>query len=218
MPEPKGVCYRDGMAIRVPPGCRRRFAVEQIISRLVRDFEDGKLTRRQLIQTLALGVAAGPVAMAVQGTSTAKSTIPPPGKPTNWKTVWLDHVSYQVSDYRRSTAFYRDLLGWEVLHDDGGKQCSMKIGNLGGIIIRNSSSYKGIFSDVQRGAANPGTGLINHISWGIEPWDTDKVKHELESRGLKPRPDMDGKFQSFHLLDPDGSDLQISNQKDVNLL
>jgi hypothetical protein len=61
-------------------------------------------------------------------------------------------------------------------------------------------------------------GVIDHISWGIEPWDSAKVKAELEKRGLDPRPDMNGKFQSFHVHDPDGWDLQISNQTDTSQL
>jgi len=44
------------------------------------------------------------------------------------------------------------------------------------------------------------------------------VKAELEKRGLDPQPDMNGKFQSFHLRDPDGWDLQISNQSDTSQL
>ena len=59
----------------------------------------------------------------------------------------------------------------------------------------------------------PLTGVINHISYGVDPWDTEKVKAELERRGLKPRPDMVGdNFKSFHVFDPDGWDLQISNK------
>ena len=99
--------------------------MENVIGGLLQDFEAGKLTRRQLIQTLALGVTAGPAALAAAQNPAEKSSIPPPHSPAPWKTVWLDHVSYAVSDYRRSTAFYRDLLGWEIIHDDGQKQCSM---------------------------------------------------------------------------------------------
>jgi len=44
-------------------------------------------------------------------------------------------------------------------------------------------------------------------------WNSEAVKSELERRGLKPRPDMVGdNFKSFHVYDPDGWDLQISNQ------
>jgi hypothetical protein len=51
--------------------------------------------------------------------------------------VWLDHISYAVTDYRKSTAFYRDLMGWEIRNDNGKNQCTMKIGDIGEIIIRN---------------------------------------------------------------------------------
>jgi len=33
---------------------------------------------------------------------------------------------------------------------------------------------------------SPITGVIDHISFGVEPWDTDKVKAELERRGQRP--------------------------------
>ncbi len=178
--------------------------METIINGLLTDFEKGKMTRRQLIQSLALVAAAAPVATAAAQTS---STIPPATGPAPFKTVWLDHISYAVTDYRKSTAFYRDLMGWEIKHDDGKQQCTMKIGDIGEIIVRNK----------REGAAGaqsaPVTSVINHVSFGVAPWDTDKVKAELERRGLNPRPDMVGQgFKSFHVKDPDGWDLQISNQ------
>ncbi len=189
--------------------------MEHLISRMLQDFEAGKLTRRQLIQALALGVTVGPAALAAAQKPAEKLSIPPPLSPAPWKTVWLDHVSYAVSDYRRSTAFYRDLMGWEIIHDDGQKQCSMKIGNVGGIIIRNRAGYAGVAA----GPTQPSiTGVIDHVSWGIQPWDTAKVKAELEKRGLDAKPDMNGAFQSFHVHDPDGWDLQISNQTDTSQL
>jgi catechol 2,3-dioxygenase-like lactoylglutathione lyase family enzyme len=192
--------------------------MESVIAGLLKDFEDGKMTRRQLIQSLAMAAAAAmPAAAASAQTAPA---IPAAGGPAPWKTVWLDHISYAVSDYRRSTAFYRDLMGWEIKKDNGTNQCSMKIGNIGGVIIRNSrpaAAPAASTAPAANGAPAPAPimGVINHISWGVEPWDTEKVKAELERRGLKPRPDMVGdNFKSFHVKDPDGWDLQISNQKD----
>ena len=189
--------------------------MEQIISGLLDDFAAGKLTRRQLIRTLAAGVTAGSAVLAGAQKPADQSGLSPANSPAPWKTVWLDHISYAVSDYRRSTAFYRDLMGWEIIHDDGQKQCSMKVGNVGGIIIRNRAGYAGAVGGTTQSAI---TGVIDHVSWGIEPWDTAKVKAELEKRGLDPRPDMNGKFQSFHVHDPDGWDLQISNQADTSQL
>ncbi len=181
--------------------------MEHVIDGLLKDFEAGTLTRRQLITSLATAAvaAAAPSALA----QTVRS-IPPPRDPAPWKTVWLDHISYSVSDYRKSTAFYRDLMGWEIKHDNGRNQCSLSIGNVGGIIIRNNG---------QAASRRRITGVIDHVSWGIEPWDTNTVKAELQRRGLDPRADMVGRnFKSFHVKDPDGWDLQISNQRDTREL
>ena len=209
--------------------------MEGEIARLLGEFEKGRMTRRQLIQSLAL-VAAGAVpgadALAQNRSAAPAAPIPQAVAPTGWKTVWLDHISYAVSDYRKSTAFYRDLMGWTIRNDNGTNQCTLDVNGLGGIIIRNSrrpdASAQGGAAPASaapatanasgaqgggRGNRPPLTGVINHISWGIQPWDTDKVKAELEKRGLTPRPDMVGdNFKSWHVFDPAGWDLQISNQ------
>ena len=192
--------------------------MERVIAKLLEDFEGGKMSRRQLIQSLAMAALAAPAAVLAQSPTAAA---PPAHAAAPWKTVWLDHISYAVSDYKKSTAFYTNLMGWEVQNDNGTNQATLKIGNVGGIIIRNSRRPAGEGAPAApAAAAQPGqpprpplTGVINHISYGIEPWDTDKVKAELERRGLNPRPDMVGdNFKSFHVFDPDGWDLQISNK------
>jgi catechol 2,3-dioxygenase-like lactoylglutathione lyase family enzyme len=191
--------------------------MEILVDKIVGDFESGRITRRQLIQTLALCATAPAAAAAAAQTPAAGSAA---GGPAPWKTVWLDHISYAVSDYKKSTEFYKNLMGWEVENDNGKNQATLKIGNVGGIIIRNSRRPEDGGSAAAAPAAQanqtprpPLTGVINHISYGITPWDTEKVKAELERRGLKPRPDMVGdNFKSFHVFDPDGWDLQISNK------
>ena len=217
--------------------------MEQLIDNLLQDFERGKMSRRQLIQSLALAAAAAApgATLLAQGAQKAPSMIPAAQGAAPWKTVWLDHISYAVSDYRRSAAFYRDLMGWEIKNDEGSRQATLKIGDIGEIIIRNnrqggdaapttgstSGSTAATTTPATTGAAGgqrgnaqprpPLTGVINHISWGVSPWDTEKVKAELERRGLNPRPDMVGQnFKSFHVFDPDGWDLQISNQTREN--
>ena len=67
------------------------------------------------------------------------------------------------------------------------------------------------------GAAPERRARIDHISFGISPWDTDAVKAELEKRGLKaqidtsPRDDIHvAAFKSYHTTTPNGFDLQIS--------
>jgi catechol 2,3-dioxygenase-like lactoylglutathione lyase family enzyme len=189
--------------------------MEALVDKIVGDFESGRITRRQLIQTLAL-CATAPAAAAAQVPAAGSAA----SGPAPWKTVWLDHISYAVSDYKKSTEFYKNLMGWTVENDNGKTQATLRIGNVGGIIIRNSRRPDDGASAAAPAAAQasqpprpPLTGVINHVSYGIEPWDTDKVKTELERRGLKPRPDMVGdNFKSFHVYDPDGWDLQISNK------
>ena len=194
--------------------------MENVIEKLLGDFESGKMSRRQLIQSLALfATAPAAIASAAQAPA-ASAAAAAAGTPAPWKTVYLDHISYAVADYKKSTAFYTNLMGWKVRNDNGTNQASLDIGNVGGIIIRNSRRPAGEGAPAAAAAAQPGqpprpplTGVINHISYGIEPWDTDKVKAELERRGLNPRPDMVGdNFKSFHVFDPDGWDLQISNK------
>lgn len=183
--------------------------MEAVIARLLNDFEHGKLSRRQLVQTLALVAVGSPVASAL-----AQSAVPAPGTlpPAPWKTVWLDHISYAVSDYKKSAEFYSGLMGWEVKNDDGN-QAQLDINGIGGIIIRNPRRP----GQGQGAPRAPITGVINHISWGVQPWDTEGVKAELEKRGLNPRVDNQGdNFKSWHVRDPDGWDLQISNQTKEN--
>jgi hypothetical protein len=143
--------------------------MELVIDGLLKDFEAGKMTRRQLIKSLTVAaVAAAPASALAQ--NAGKMTIPPSTGPAPWKTVWLDHISYAVSDYRKSTAFYRDLMGWEIKNDNGNNQCSMKIGNIGGIIIRNNrQAREGAPAPAASDGQPPITGVINHVSWGVEP-------------------------------------------------
>ena len=53
--------------------------------------------------------------------------------------------------------------------------------------------------------------MFDSFCWGIEPWDAKTVEAELRKRGLNPIAENQGDFQSFHVKDADGFDLQISN-------
>ena len=178
--------------------------MEQTIETLLNEFEAGRMNRRQLIKSLAMVASVAAPATTLAQTMPAKAP---------WKTVHLDHISYSVTDYKRSVAFYSSLMGWEVANDNGTNQATLKIGEVGEIIIRNARRPDGAPAPAAQANRPPITGVINHISYGIAPWDTEGVKAELEKRGLAPRPDNVGEnFKSWHVLDPDRWDLQISNQ------
>ena len=94
--------------------------MEQLITKLLRDFEDGLSNRRQLIQnlTLAFTAVAGGTAYAQTPAGQSAGT-----KESPFKTVELDHISYQVNDYRVTRDFYAELMGMEVKNDNGRNQC-----------------------------------------------------------------------------------------------
>jgi catechol 2,3-dioxygenase-like lactoylglutathione lyase family enzyme len=182
--------------------------MEGFINKLLEDFERGNMTRRQLVETMAVAVVAGPAIAATSPGMLRASGIPT--KPAPWRTVHLDHISYQVTDHVKSSAWYADLMGWTV-KNQSDNQTTLAISEVGEMIIRNRRTPPSAGSGPQV------TGLIDHVSFGIDPWDRDSVKAELIGRGLSPRDDFqDGGFESYHVKDPDGWDLQLSNQTTVS--
>lgn len=131
---------------------------------------------------------------------------------TGWKTVWLDHFSFNVTNYKETASFYSNLLGWAPTYDEGS-QHELMIGEVGDIIIRGGNAFDPAFG--KSGA--PRSARIDHISFGITPWDTDGVKAELEKRGLRAQIDTStgddihvAAFKSYHTATPNGYNLQIS--------
>ncbi len=155
-----------------------------------------------------------------QTTAYISPTAPLPFKPTDWQTVWLDHMSFRVSNYKKSASFYSNLMGWTPSYDEGS-QNELLIGDVGDILIRSPKPI------IPGTPALPPGALLDHISFGIAPWDVDRVRAALVSRGLPVRVDTssvhlgpDGvyvsddihqaAFQSYHTTTPNGFNLQIS--------
>jgi hypothetical protein len=144
-----------------------------------------------------------------KGAASGKTSAPAPFASTAWKTVWLDHISFEVTDYKETAAFYHALLGWK-LGTDEGSQNTMDIGDVGGVIVRRGNRGP-------QAAGAPRRAGMGHISFGITDFDPDKVKEELTKRGLSAREDTGGRgdihtapYKSYHTTTPNGFDLQIS--------
>jgi len=181
------------------------------------------ISRRQLLQLAAAAAVSTPAmsfgqAAGAQGRGQApRDTTPlvPPFEATGWKTVWLDHLSYQCVDYKKAAAFYATLMGWKVRSDDG-KQAMLDIGeNSGGILIRGglTAPPPAAITDAGLGVSRPPVqAVFDGFAWGIEPWDTDAVKAALVKRGLNPVADHHGTdYKSFLVKDPDGFDVAVTN-------
>ena len=201
------------------------------LATLFNDFDRGRLSRRQLLTALAVALAVRPATTLAQGQCGGTRAGTPecdptpaklPFEPTGWKTVLLDHFSCQVVDYPKEAAYYAALMNWKIRSDDG-KQAMLDIGDWGGLLLRGGYQAPPPMPAAEPDAGGRGGGrggapraprlaAFDSFCWGIEPWDAKKVEAELRARGLTPVADNQGKdFQSFHVKDPDGFDLQISN-------
>ena len=179
--------------------------METVISQLIEQFEKGTVTRRQLIQSLALAAVAAPGAAPV-GAQTG-----------GFRTMNLDHVAYNVVDFRRTRDFYAGLLGLTVVNDNGKNNCELHFGGARGVGVRDRMMMS--LTNLPEPSGAPGAAVrrpgIDHIAWKIEDWDTDRVRAELERRGLKPRLAAGGaidtpNYVSLTVPDPDGLGVQIS--------
>jgi catechol 2,3-dioxygenase-like lactoylglutathione lyase family enzyme len=156
--------------------------MEQIIANLVHEFEQGKLTRRQLIQNLTIAATAATAVSSVPAAAAEARVL----NATNF-----NHVSYQVTDYAKTRDFYAGLFGMKVSEDDG-KQCRLSFGN-NILIIRNRQPAP----------------KVDHIAYTIANWDQEKeaMAAEVKRRGLKI---VQGDTKtSLHILDPDGFQVQF---------
>jgi catechol 2,3-dioxygenase-like lactoylglutathione lyase family enzyme len=206
------------------------------LTKLFQAFDRGRLSRRQLLTALGMAAAIRPASAFAQGQcGGAKKGTPEcdptpaklPFEPTGWKTVLLDHFSCQAADYAKEAAFYAALMNWKIRSDDG-KQAVLDIGDWGGLVLRGGyvapppppapppsaappEGAPGAGRGGQGGPRPPRNAAFDGFCWGIEPWNARTVEAELKKRGLTPVADNHGDFQSFHVKDPDGFDLQISN-------
>jgi catechol-2,3-dioxygenase len=153
--------------------------MENVIAKLLQDFEQGKMNRRQLIKSLSVAAAAAAgMAPAAQG--------------KQLEALYVNHISYQVNDYKKVRDFYVDLLGMKATEDDG-KQCRLVFGN-NMLIPRNR--------------ANGGPPKVDHIAYTITNWDAEKeaLEAELKRRNLT----YTGTAKtSFQVKDPEGMGVQF---------
>jgi catechol 2,3-dioxygenase-like lactoylglutathione lyase family enzyme len=141
-------------------------AMEAVISNLLQRFEKGALSRRELVQGLAmLAVAGGASPAAAQGTAL--------------KAVKVDHVSIQVTDLPRAIAFYQKVFGMTLVSEDKPNEIS-RMGTNGKVIV--SLHHK-----------NP-TGIVDHFAIGVEGFNRDAVTESLNAMGLRPENNLDAGF------------------------
>ena len=131
--------------------------MEAIISNLVTRFERGSLSRRELVQGLAMLAASGTAAAAQEGG-------------LDFKSADIDHVSIHVADLQRSVDFYQKMFGFTVVSQDqpGG---IIRLGNTKVLVSLNHGSPAGI---------------VDHFAIGIPGFSRESAARYLTQRGATP--------------------------------
>ena len=181
-------------------------------------YDNRTVSRRRVLRALGAAAASAPLAAFAQGRcmltfgtpACNTSDIPPLFEPTGWKTVALDHVVFRAAEYQKEAAFYIALMGWKLRSDDG-RQAVLDVGDWGSAIFKQADP--GAFDDAASGSPRGASArvVVESFSFAIDRWNAKNVEAELRKRGLTPVADNDREFESFHVKDPDGWDVQISN-------
>ncbi|GIW42583.1 MAG: ring-cleaving dioxygenase [Candidatus Binatia bacterium] len=127
----------------------------------------------------------------------------------------LDHFVLRVRDLERSLAFYRDLLGLEVLFLD-----EFRAGKRPFVSVRIGEQLLDLVPDPTYDPAEASrTGGFLHFCVRLEPCDFEKLVPWLASRGVRvleekpvPRVGASGTGLSIYVTDPDGYVVELKSQ------
>ena len=161
--------------------------MDSAINTLVTDFESRRISRRQLVASLAALVAGASAPAAAQTPAIAQAA---QGRTIN-------HVSLAVTDVEKSAAFYSTLLGLKVVSRPGN----------GGINLGLSDGFLGVYK-----LANPGT--VNHFCIGVDDFNPDAMAAKLQGMGLRANVDRNPANRTsggdqLYFTDPDGTRVQL---------
>ena len=139
--------------------------MNETIDQLVRKFEDGKVTRRELVMALSALVLIRPEARA-------QASAPPISVST------MNHVTLTVSDVQQSVAFYQRIFGLPLVTTQGNEAdwSAPAVPVLG---IGNGPQFIA-FSRGDRPH-------INHFCLGMDGFDAGRVVNMLAEHGIEAR-------------------------------
>ena len=160
--------------------------MDPVISDLLGLYENGRLSRRDLVTGLSALAATAAAAPALA------QTAPPALIPTG-----IDHVSILVADLKASADFYNRVFGLVPLGEDAPHK-----------IVRMGPKP----AEGQRGKVivslrqEPPAGRVDHWAFRIDKFDAQAATPILQSHGLTPNNTLEF---GFHVKDPDGVVVQM---------
>lgn len=169
--------------------------MDSMLDSLLDEYERGGMTRRRLLQALALLFLPTPT--LAQDTAQASAPIV--------RGLGVNHVALTVSDVPRSFAFYERLFGvtrgWPATNAGTGIHMDLPDGY---ISIDSTSEQKGV---------------ITHFAVAVEHMDQDaakrlaeKINSELPDANARDAYQANTGGSTVNLRDPDGFFVQISSK------
>lgn len=140
--------------------------MKDVTTDLMERFDNGTLSRRQLMHGLAVLAAAGSV-----GNAAAQASTP-------FVSNGIDHISIQVTNLERSISFYQTVFGLSILNQD----VENEIVRMGRDRIIVSLHHK-----------EP-TGIVDHYAIAIDDFDREAVTSALAEQGLTAQQNLDYGF------------------------
>lgn len=152
------------------------------ITRMVNDYEHGRLSRRQLIAHMTALVGAAATAPLLGQAPAAV-----PAAASTFRAKEVDHVALRVTDIDRSRRWYEKHLGLETTSCDEGS-CFLRCG----------SDFLALFRGQTAG--------LDHYAFGIDGYSAGAAVAKLEAAGLTAK----RRGDRVYFDDPDGLEVQVS--------
>ena len=164
-----------------------------VIDGLLKRFEKGQMTRRDIIASLAaLAIAPRPGAAQTAQAPVAART--------------LNHVSISVADIKRSVDFYQGLFGMTVKSQQGVGDNVTAGGD--GTVVNLAPGPGPEFLGIYQGKP---VGDIGHFCLGVQNFDADRTMEVLKARGIKATMRNRGGSKEIFLTDPDNVSVQLTD-------
>jgi catechol 2,3-dioxygenase-like lactoylglutathione lyase family enzyme len=166
---------------------------------IVEDFEQGRISRRQLVARLmGAGAAMATLHGSARGQEAATDAAQRPGQGTatenaagpTFQATGLDHIALDVVDVPRSRDFYAEHLGLRVVRGDDD---ALFMG-----------ADRNFFLTLFR-AERP---AMHHYCYAIRNYSADDAVEKLGDAGLRPRRE----GNRVYFPDPDGLTVQVTGR------
>ena len=184
--------------------------MEGFVAKHVHDYQNGKISRRRLIETLTL---AATTAFAGKSAGAAEQ----PGLQPGLDVALVNHVSYTCPDFRKAADWYAMVFNLDQIGATArdvalpfGKKGEKPFGVSADDVPLTHMIFRTRSPDAAAGNAPPrrkAKAVIDHIAFTVADFDRERAKAQLTAMGA--RNVRNGGPFSVYVDDPFGYEVQI---------